>query len=185
MTRPVLEVYPGFPEPGDPDPPVFPPPLAPVQIEPPEAPASTLERLRVRMPSDKITGWIVTIAQLLALQIVTGVSNPEGRVVAVLSLYSARPHVFDDQMRELLLGMAENLSFALDGFDRQQRLVEVAEERTLLTERLIEANQGRPVDVVFDMAGGVVFEQSLRALAPFGRIVVCGIASKKGMFKIR
>lgn len=29
-------------------------------------------------------GWIVTIVQLLALQIVTGVSNPEGRVVAVL-----------------------------------------------------------------------------------------------------
>jgi NADPH2:quinone reductase len=46
-----------------------------------------------------------------------------------------------------------------------------------LTERLIECNNGAPVDVVFEMAGGESFEQSLRALAPFGRIVVCGIAS--------
>jgi NADPH:quinone reductase len=46
-----------------------------------------------------------------------------------------------------------------------------------LTERLLECNDGREVDVVFEMSGGEVFEQSLRALAPFGRIVVCGIAS--------
>jgi NADPH2:quinone reductase len=48
-----------------------------------------------------------------------------------------------------------------------------------LTDRLIEANGGRPLDVVFDMAGGEVFEASLKALAPFGRIVVCGIASQQ------
>jgi NADPH2:quinone reductase len=48
-----------------------------------------------------------------------------------------------------------------------------------LTDRLIEANGGRGVDVVFDMAGGEVFEASARALAPFGRIVVCGIASQE------
>jgi NADPH:quinone reductase len=48
-----------------------------------------------------------------------------------------------------------------------------------LTDRLIEANEGRGVDVVFDMAGGEVFDASSRALAPFGRIVVCGIASQQ------
>jgi len=48
-----------------------------------------------------------------------------------------------------------------------------------LTDRLIAANGGRGVDVVFDMAGGEVFEASLKALAPFGRIVVCGIASQQ------
>src|SRR3954453_12770659 len=47
-----------------------------------------------------------------------------------------------------------------------------------MTERLLEANEGKPVDVVFDMAGGAVFEQSAEALAPFGRIVVYGIASR-------
>jgi NADPH2:quinone reductase len=48
-----------------------------------------------------------------------------------------------------------------------------------LTERLLEANRGREVDVVFEMAGGEVFDASYRALAPFGRIVVCGIASQE------
>ncbi len=48
-----------------------------------------------------------------------------------------------------------------------------------LTERLLEANDGREVDVVFEMAGGAVFDASYAALAPFGRIVVCGIASQQ------
>jgi NADPH:quinone reductase len=46
-----------------------------------------------------------------------------------------------------------------------------------MTERLIECNEGRKVDAVFEMAGGAVFEQSLQALAPFGRLVAYGIAS--------
>ncbi len=46
-----------------------------------------------------------------------------------------------------------------------------------LTERLLEANAGQPVDVVIEMAGGEVFDASLAALAPFGRLVICGIAS--------
>lgn len=48
-----------------------------------------------------------------------------------------------------------------------------------LTERLLQANDSQPVDVVFDMAGGAVFDASYQALAPFGRIVVCGIASQE------
>ncbi len=48
-----------------------------------------------------------------------------------------------------------------------------------LTERLIEANEGEPVDVVFEMSGGAVFAASYAALAPFGRIVVCGIATSE------
>jgi NADPH:quinone reductase len=48
-----------------------------------------------------------------------------------------------------------------------------------LTERLLEANGGAEVDVVLDMAGGAVFEASLRALATFGRIVPYGIATKE------
>jgi NADPH2:quinone reductase len=46
-----------------------------------------------------------------------------------------------------------------------------------LTERLVEANLGAPVDVVFEMAGGAVFDASLAALAPFGRLVTYGISS--------
>lgn len=48
-----------------------------------------------------------------------------------------------------------------------------------MAERLIEVNGGGRVDVVFEMAGGEVFEQSRKALAPFGRIVTYGIASQQ------
>jgi len=48
-----------------------------------------------------------------------------------------------------------------------------------LTERLIEANEGRPVDVVIEMYGGEAFAASYRALAHFGRLVVCGISSQE------
>ena len=48
-----------------------------------------------------------------------------------------------------------------------------------LHDRLLAANEGRKVDVVFEMAGGPVFDHSLRALAPFGRLVTYGIASRE------
>jgi NADPH:quinone reductase len=44
---------------------------------------------------------------------------------------------------------------------------------------LIEANDGNQVDVVFEMAGGRMFAESSEALAPFGRIVTYGIASRE------
>jgi NADPH2:quinone reductase len=46
-----------------------------------------------------------------------------------------------------------------------------------MAQRLVEANDGRRLDAVFEMAGGEVFGQSLRALAPFGRVVAYGSAS--------
>jgi NADPH2:quinone reductase len=49
-----------------------------------------------------------------------------------------------------------------------------------LAAALREANDGAKVDVVLEMAGGHVFDQSLRALAPFGRLVVYGMASREG-----
>jgi NADPH2:quinone reductase len=48
-----------------------------------------------------------------------------------------------------------------------------------MKERLEEANAQRKVDVVFEMAGGEVFDASLAALAPFGRLVTYGIASRQ------
>ncbi len=38
---------------------------------------------------------------------------------------------------------------------------------------------GRGVDVMLEMNGGALFAQSLRALAPFGRVVVYGMASRQ------
>lgn len=47
-----------------------------------------------------------------------------------------------------------------------------------LTEALKEANDGNPVDIVLEMTGGPVFDASLAALAPFGRLVTYGMASR-------
>jgi NADPH2:quinone reductase len=47
-----------------------------------------------------------------------------------------------------------------------------------LTAALREANGGKRVDVVLEMSGGRVFDACLAALAPFGRIVTYGIASR-------
>jgi NADPH2:quinone reductase len=43
---------------------------------------------------------------------------------------------------------------------------------------LSDANEGRPVDVVLEMTGGHVFDGSLAALAPLGRLVTYGLASR-------
>jgi NADPH2:quinone reductase len=48
-----------------------------------------------------------------------------------------------------------------------------------LADALAEANGGAPVDVVLEPTGGRVFDASLDALAPFGRLVVYGIASRE------
>jgi len=48
-----------------------------------------------------------------------------------------------------------------------------------LRERLLQANEGSPIDVVFEIAGGASFDASYAALAHFGRVVVCGISGEQ------
>jgi NADPH2:quinone reductase len=48
-----------------------------------------------------------------------------------------------------------------------------------LSSRILAANDGAPVDVILEATGGAVFDESLRALAPFGRLVVYGISSRE------
>jgi NADPH2:quinone reductase len=48
-----------------------------------------------------------------------------------------------------------------------------------LEEAILEANGGERVDAVLEMTGGPTFEACLRTLAPFGRHVVFGIASRE------
>ena len=47
-----------------------------------------------------------------------------------------------------------------------------------LTAAITEANRGHGVDIVLEMTGGRVFDQSLRALAPLGRLAVFGMAGR-------
>lgn len=47
-----------------------------------------------------------------------------------------------------------------------------------MTAALREANGGRRVDIVLDMTGGTVTDQSVVALAPFGRLAFYGMANR-------
>jgi NADPH2:quinone reductase len=47
-----------------------------------------------------------------------------------------------------------------------------------LKDRLVAANGGHRADVVLEMTGGPVFDASLAALAPLGRLVTYGMASR-------
>jgi NADPH2:quinone reductase len=84
-----------------------------------------------------------------------------GRVIAVAS---------SPEKRELALELGADA--AVDGG---------AED---LTAALREANGGRRVDVVLEMAGGRTFEHSLEALAPLGRLVHFGQAGREGAPKV-
>jgi NADPH:quinone reductase len=48
-----------------------------------------------------------------------------------------------------------------------------------LREAILDANEGGQVNAVLQMSGGEAFEQELRTLAPFGRMVTFGIASRE------
>jgi NADPH2:quinone reductase len=48
-----------------------------------------------------------------------------------------------------------------------------------IKQALQEANGGRKVDVVLEMVGGTTFDQSLAALAPFGRLATFGMAGRE------
>ncbi|KXF56440.1 hypothetical protein AXA44_34410 [Rhodococcus sp. SC4] len=87
----------------------------------------------------------------IALQLLT--RSGAGRIIGTAST---------DAKRELVSSLGADISIdsSADG----------------LADRLRDANDGRPVDVVLEMVGGAVFQESLSALAPFGRVLVYGAA---------
>src|ERR671929_472846 len=83
-----------------------------------------------------------------------------GRVIATAS--SPEKRALTEE-----LGADASVAPALAGDDPKQ-----------FTAALREANGGKPVDVVLEMTGGHVFDGSLAALAPFGRLAAYGQASR-------
>ncbi|GDX21778.1 NADPH:quinone reductase [Actinomycetes bacterium] len=51
-------------------------------------------------------------------------------------------------------------------------------EQEKLKAAILEANGGKPVNLVLEMVGGKTFDVSLDVLAPFGRLVTFGMASR-------
>lgn len=83
-----------------------------------------------------------------------------GRVVAVLTLYASATGPWDGQSRELLEGLAENVSLALSGFDRARRLEEVSAQRGELLQRLVSAEESERHRIAADL-----HDESVQALA--------------------
>ncbi|MFY4774526.1 quinone oxidoreductase family protein [Metabacillus sp. RGM 3146] len=59
------------------------------------------------------------------------------------------------------LGADEIINYTLEGWEK----------------KVLEATEGKGVDVALEMAGGEVFKKTLSCLAPFGRLVIYGVAS--------
>ena len=79
-----------------------------------------------------------------------------GRVIAVAS---------SDEKRQLALDLGADAAIDADP--------------ARLTAAIREANGGNRVDIVLEMVGGATTDASLRTLAPFGRLVVYGMASRE------
>jgi NADPH2:quinone reductase len=79
-----------------------------------------------------------------------------GRVIALAS---------SAEKRELALGLGADVAVDSRSDD--------------LADAILEANGGEQVDVVLEMSGGAAFDDCLSILAPFGRLVTFGIASRE------
>jgi NADPH2:quinone reductase len=79
-----------------------------------------------------------------------------GRVIAVAS---------SEEKRQLALDLGADVAIDADPEG--------------MTAAIREANGGKRVDIVLEMVGGATTDASLRALAPFGRLVVYGMASRE------
>jgi NADPH2:quinone reductase len=120
-----------------------------------------------------LTAWHLfrTSAKLASGESVVVVSGAGG--VGSLAVQLARPFGAGRVIATASTPAKRDLAVSL-GADAA---VDPAEED--LTAALIEANDGNKVDVVLEMSGGRVFDACAEALAPFGRIVAYGIASRE------
>ncbi|MFD3402379.1 zinc-binding alcohol dehydrogenase family protein [Kribbella sp. NPDC058693] len=83
-----------------------------------------------------------------------------------------------------LWGAGRVIATASSEEKRQQTLelgadVAIDGEPEGLKDRILEANGGKPVDIVLEMVGGPTFDESFAALAPFGRLITFGAASRQ------
>jgi NADPH2:quinone reductase len=69
--------------------------------------------------------------------------------------------------------------------DKRKQVLELGADAAIdgepegLKDRILEANGGKPVDIVLEMVGGPTFDESFDALARFGRLVTFGAASRQ------
>ena len=126
-----------------------------------------------RSPDGDITSRMVQLgtaqysSQATPAELVRGIGatavlplRRRGDVVGALTLYARRAEAFDEQVRGLLEGAVENISYALDVLDRAARLQDLVRQRSLLSRRLIDAQEAERARIAAD-----VHDESVQALA--------------------
>lgn len=83
-----------------------------------------------------------------------------GRTVAVLTMYADGAEAFDEEAGQLLEGLARGVSFALDSFESEERLQQVAAQRRELLARLVSAQETERSRIAAD-----IHDESVQALA--------------------
>jgi NADPH2:quinone reductase len=104
----------------------------------------------------------------------------EGESVVVAGAAGGTGSLAVQLAKRMGAGRVIGLASSVEKRDLARRLgadVAVDSRADDLEAAILEANDGKPVDVVLEMSGGECFEASLRALAPFGRLVTYGLAS--------
>lgn len=108
----------------------------------------------------RTTGWHELAARYGVHASATLPLRRRGTVVAALGLCSASPYIFDEPMRGLLEGMAEEIGHALDSLQSALELREAAGHRSELLHRLVEAQERERAKIAAD-----VHDDSVQALA--------------------
>ncbi|HEV7203483.1 MAG TPA: GAF domain-containing protein [Jatrophihabitans sp.] len=84
----------------------------------------------------------------------------DGRPSAVLTLYSAIPDLFDDELRALFDGTGRDVSYALDGFRAVAELETATRERNALLKRVVDSQDAERAKIAGD-----VHDDSVQSLA--------------------
>lgn len=84
----------------------------------------------------------------------------DGRACAVLTLYSAIPGLFDDELRALFDGTGRDVSYALDGFRAVADLETATRERNDLLKRVVDSQDAERAKIAAD-----VHDDSVQSLA--------------------
>ena len=106
-----------------------------------------------RVAADRAEGYGIRSAASLPLR-------SRGLAVASLSLYSDTAGTFDQSLRELLLGAADNISLALDRFQAKGDLNRALSHRTELLRRLVNVQERERARIAAD-----VHDEPVQALA--------------------
>jgi NADPH2:quinone reductase len=102
--------------------------------------------------------------------VVNAAAGGVGSLAVQLARHFGAGHVIGTASTEDRRDLA--LSFGAD--------VAVSSDADGYAERILDANDGRPVDIVLESIGGRVFSAGLEILATFGRLVTFGNASREG-----